>query len=60
MLGHISGLARVELKQPERLLPGSPSSGEQKKKKKKNLTSFGQPTKLITCANHGNDVACEN
>ena len=25
-----------------------------KKKKKKNFTSFGQPTRLITCANHGN------
>ena len=22
--------------------------------KKKNFTSFGQPTRLITCANHGN------
>ena len=28
-------------------------------KKKKNLTSLGQPTTLITCANHGNDVICE-
>ena len=28
------------------------------KKKKKNFTSFGQPTKLITCANHGNTVIC--
>ena len=25
-------------------------------KKKKNVTSFGQPTRLITCANHGNDI----
>ena len=24
------------------------------KKKKKNFTSFGQPTRLITCANNGN------
>ena len=24
------------------------------KKKKKNLTSFGQPTRLITCAKYGN------
>ena len=28
-------------------------------KKRKNLTSFGQPKRLITCANHGNDVICE-
>ena len=28
------------------------------KKKKKNFTSFGQPTRLITCANHGNTVIC--
>ena len=27
-------------------------------KKKKNFTSFGQPTRLITCANHGNTVIC--
>ena len=27
-------------------------------KKKKNFTSFGQPTRLITCANHGNNVTC--
>ena len=27
-----------------------------KKKRKKKFTSFGQPTRLITCANHGNDV----
>ena len=26
------------------------------KKKKTNFTSFGQPTKLITCANHSNNV----
>ena len=26
--------------------------------KKKNFTSFGQPTRLITCANHGNNVIC--
>ena len=25
-------------------------------KKKKNFTSRGQPTRLITCANHGNNV----
>ena len=31
---------------------------KKKKKKKKNFTSFGQPTRLITCANHGNDVMC--
>ena len=24
--------------------------------KKKKTTSFGQPTRLITCANHGNEV----
>ena len=29
-----------------------------KKKKKKNFTSFGQPTRLIACANHGNTVIC--
>ena len=23
-----------------------------------NFTSFGQPTRLITCANHGNSVIC--
>ena len=22
------------------------------------FTSFGQPTRLITCANHGNNVIC--
>ena len=27
-------------------------------KKKKNFSSFGQPTRLITCANHGNTVIC--
>ena len=27
-------------------------------KKKKNFTSFGEPARLITCANHGNDVIC--
>ena len=26
--------------------------------KKKNFTSFGQPTRLITGANHGNTVIC--
>ena len=31
---------------------------EKKKKKKKSLTSFGQPTRLITCADHGNNVMC--
>ena len=25
---------------------------------KKDFTSFGQPTRLITCANHGNNVIC--
>ena len=25
---------------------------------KRSSTSFGQPTRLITCANHGNDVIC--
>ena len=24
----------------------------------KNFASFGQPTRLITCANHGNNVIC--
>ena len=28
------------------------------KKKKNNITSSGQPTRLITSANHGNDVLC--
>ena len=28
------------------------------KKKNKNFTTFGQPTRLITCANHGNNVIC--
>ena len=28
------------------------------KKKKKNVTSVGQLTRLITYANHGNDVMC--
>ena len=29
-----------------------------KKKKKKDFTSFGQPTRLITCVKHGNGVIC--
>ena len=29
---------------------------KRKKKKKKDFTSFGQPTRLITCANQGNNV----
>ena len=28
------------------------------KKKKKSFTSFGQPTRLITCTNQGNTVIC--
>lgn len=28
------------------------------KKWKRNFASFGQPTKLISCANHGNSVMC--
>ena len=31
---------------------------KKKKKKKKNFTSFGQPTRMITCANHGNNDTC--
>ena len=27
-------------------------------RKKKDCTGFGQPTRLITCANHGNNVKC--
>ena len=34
---------------------------DQRKKKKKNkkFTSFGQPTRLLTYANHGNNVICK-
>ena len=33
-----------------------PLLAQKKKKKKKELTSFNQPTRPITCANHGNNV----
>ena len=31
---------------------------KKQKKKKKKFTGFGQPTRLITCANDANDVIC--
>ena len=35
-------------------LPAIPTLSEEEEEEE--ITSFGQPTKLITCANHGNTV----
>ena len=54
---HQLSMGHLHFTTTSRLLADKEEEEEAEEEKKK-VTSFGQPTRLIACANHGNDVIC--